>query len=351
MKAFSPDDLLELVLVCFNEDLEKIVAPGPLNKRALDLVRWADHRGIVPDLARGAFLARPRDTTLRELQDVYEGAPRLSIQTAGAARRVTASALEAIVRPRLKSVDMDVWRERYASVEGQVCRIEIDGAAKGTGFLIGPDLVLTNFHVIEAVIAEPSRAPSVIFRFDYKRLTDGAVLQGATSRCSGKTVGLSTQQNIRGSRSKAAQTTPFRPPTSSIPRRSASRPRSVPRRAAQEPPRRGRRNGAGSISRTPSLRCRRARRSSIAQHPQGEPIKLAMDMDAVLSLNSNGTRVRYATNTEPGSSGSPCFDMDWTLVALHHMGDPAWRNPQYNEGVPIGLIRTRLAERGVLYGA
>ena len=133
VKAFSPDDLLELVLVCFNEDLEKIVAPGPLNKRALDLVRWADHRGIVPDLARGAFLARPRDTTLRELQDVYEGAPRLSIQTAGAARRVTASALEAIVRPRLKSVDMDVWRERYASVEGQVCRIEIDGAAEGHG--------------------------------------------------------------------------------------------------------------------------------------------------------------------------------------------------------------------------
>jgi V8-like Glu-specific endopeptidase len=88
----------------------------------------------------------------------------------------------------------------------------------------------------------------------------------------------------------------------------------------------------------------------IAQHPQGEPIKLAIDMDAVLGLNGNATRVRYATNTEPGSSGSPCFDMDWTLVALHHMGDPRWRNPQYNEGVPISLIRARLARQGALNG-
>jgi V8-like Glu-specific endopeptidase len=31
--------------------------------------------------------------------------------------------------------------------------------------------------------------------------------------------------------------------------------------------------------------------------------------------------VRYAVNTEPGTSGSPVFDKDWRLVALHHLGD------------------------------
>ena len=48
------------------------------------------------------------------------------------------------------------------------------------------------------------------------------------------------------------------------------------------------------------------------------PLKLAPDTEAVLSVNANGTRVRYANNTEPGSSGSPVFDINWNLVALHH---------------------------------
>ena len=30
----------------------------------------------------------------------------------------------------------------------------------------------------------------------------------------------------------------------------------------------------------------------------------------------------YRTDTEPGSSGSPCFNDPWELVALHHSGVP-----------------------------
>ena len=68
-------------------------------------------------------------------------------------------------------------------------------------------------------------------------------------------------------------------------------------------------------------------------------MKLALDTQAVIGLNANGTRVRYRTNTDPGSSGSPVFTMDWDLVALHHLGDPDWHNPGFNQGVPIELIR------------
>jgi hypothetical protein len=85
----------------------------------------------------------------------------------------------------------------------------------------------------------------------------------------------------------------------------------------------------------------------IPQHPDGAPLKLAMDTDAVIGFNAGGTRLKYATNTEPGSSGSPCFSMDWELLALHHLGDPAWNKlPEYNQGVPISLIRDRIAARG-----
>jgi len=38
--------------------------------------------------------------------------------------------------------------------------------------------------------------------------------------------------------------------------------------------------------------------------------------------------------------------MDWELVALHHFGDPAWQAPQFNQGVPIDLIRASIEARG-----
>jgi hypothetical protein len=88
----------------------------------------------------------------------------------------------------------------------------------------------------------------------------------------------------------------------------------------------------------------------IVQHPKASPIQLALDTDAILSLNGNGTRVRYRTNTEPGSSGSPCFDQSWALVALHHAGDPDYtpgHAAAYNEGIPFARIIAHLARPGV----
>ena len=76
-------------------------------------------------------------------------------------------------------------------------------------------------------------------------------------------------------------------------------------------------------------------------------MKLALDTQAVIGANANGTRVRYRTNTDPGSSGSPCFTMDWDLVALHHYGDPKWLNPLFNQGVPIELIRRHIEANGL----
>ena len=79
----------------------------------------------------------------------------------------------------------------------------------------------------------------------------------------------------------------------------------------------------------------------------GKPLKLAVDTESVIEMNAIQNRVRYATNTEAGSSGSPVFDLDWNLVALHHFGDPAYDHPPaYNQGVPIDKIRDRIVKCG-----
>jgi trypsin-like peptidase/effector-associated domain 1 (EAD1)-containing protein len=349
-EAFDQTDLDELVVVAFDKNLANVTGPGSLDKQAFDLIQWTTRRGVLPDLVREAARMRPKMGEWQELLDLYGPEPQVSIQSAGtpraAAGRMSPSSLEAIVKPRLPSVDMGLWRERYASVEGQVCRVEVGGAAVGTGFLIGPDLVLTNYHVLESVIADPRRAPSVVFRFDYKRLADGTVMQGTTAAFakSGWLVDSAGYSTAEGE-GEPDRSTPTPDELDFVVVRLAQSIGSAPA---------GPRAGFGAAKRgwvvCPDAQPPMPKGAPllIAQHPQGEPIKLAMDLDAVLGLNRNATRVRYATNTEPGSSGSPCFDMNWTLVAMHHMGDPAWANPQYNEGIPIGLIAARLATRGAL---
>lgn len=80
----------------------------------------------------------------------------------------------------------------------------------------------------------------------------------------------------------------------------------------------------------------------IPQHPDGRPLELAFG--ALLKYNDAANRVRYDTNTEPGSSGSPCFDISLQPFALHHASGPA-KNLGYNQGVPlreiIKLMKTR----------
>jgi V8-like Glu-specific endopeptidase len=62
-------------------------------------------------------------------------------------------------------------------------------------------------------------------------------------------------------------------------------------------------------------------RLNIIQHPQGGPKLIAIRSNFFVDRYSTANepdRIRYLTDTEPGSSGSPVFDDAWKVVALHH---------------------------------
>lgn len=59
---------------------------------------------------------------------------------------------------------------------------------------------------------------------------------------------------------------------------------------------------------------------NIIQHPNGEPKQLALRENQIVDLLDQF--VHYATDTAPGSSGSPVFNDQWEVVALHHSAVP-----------------------------
>jgi hypothetical protein len=59
---------------------------------------------------------------------------------------------------------------------------------------------------------------------------------------------------------------------------------------------------------------------NIIQHPSGRPKELALRDNTVTAILADF--IHYEADTEPGSSGSPVFNDQWQLVALHHSGVP-----------------------------
>jgi endonuclease G len=58
----------------------------------------------------------------------------------------------------------------------------------------------------------------------------------------------------------------------------------------------------------------------VLQHPKGGPMTLALSTNGVTWIDPGQATVQYTTRTAGGSSGSPCFNANWDLVALHHAG-------------------------------
>ena len=299
--------------------------------RALKIIQHFEAYDTTLDLINGARASNPTAAKLLRFSQMVDS----SIVTP------SRSGLEAIIGVKMETSAITAWRERIGALEGQVCRIAnpeftgTEGGGFGTGFLVAPNVVLTNWHVVHSSLFE---AEKVRVQFDYKKKTDGS-LNFVTS------YGLVADWKLTESPPTAFEQNPKNVPY--------VKPKvdeldfaliKLDGSPGSEPIGK---NAAHGLMRgyvqLPGKKIEADNRVLfIIQHPQGRPMELSVNMMKPLE-SPDDLRVFYENDTLPGSSGSPGFNWNLDLIALHH-----GFNGQLNRGIPIRKIAHYLHKNGLL---
>ena len=201
------------------------------------------------------------------------------------------------------------FRAAMIQREAAVCRVEFpEGAGEGTGFLVSPDLLFTNYHVLEDFIEQRQPPVPVTFRFDYQANADGTKVND------GRLVKLATTDwLVRSSKAQDLDYALVR----------------LSEKVGDQPVAGGTRGWLSPVSHTFET----GESVFLLQHPKAAPLKIASGGVARVEAR----RIHYLANTLPGSSGSPVFTSDWKLAALHRGGDAI-----ANIGIPLSTILAEL---------
>jgi hypothetical protein len=183
----------------------------------------------------------------------------------------------------------------------------------GTGFLVRDNLFITNNHVI----ADSKTAEGTIIQFNYQKMVDGTDAQAATFRLN-PSKGFATSPSKGGDDWTAVRIS-------------------------------GDANSDWGAVPLLQTEAKVNDYVNIIQHPAGMPKQIALYHNLVVFVGEN--RVQYLTDTLPGSSGSPVFDSNWNVVALHHSGgwltEPGTRTKRThfrNEGMAMSGIKLKVRE-------
>nr|WP_295108858.1 DNA/RNA non-specific endonuclease [uncultured Caulobacter sp.] len=219
--------------------------------------------------------------------------------------------------------------DRGRRAAAAVCRIKVPadgGPWYGTGFLVGPRLLLTNHHVL----GNPDEASQADAQFAYEHDLDGALQDPVRFNLAPHEV-FYTNAELDFT---FVAVTPLSDNNVPLTR-------------------------FGRLPLLPiSGKAVEGEWVSIIQHPGGEPKQIAIHASQVLALDPAvaagvdlNAFIHYSTDTEPGSSGAPVMNDQWQVLALHHKAvpDPAYPpapgvKPVFiaNEGVRVSAIFSHL---------
>ena len=199
------------------------------------------------------------------------------------------------------------WIERGLQVARSICRI-LTTRGLGTGFLIAPDLMMTNHHVIP----DPATAADSVAEFNYQHDFEGKLLP-------------TCRYGLDAERFHSSPTLDY-----TIVGVSAD-----PGKPSLE--------GWGRVLLNPHADPVPGEHVIIVQHPNGGLKQIVLTANQVVNLWEY--RLHYTTDTMPGSSGAPVFNDLWQVIAIHHGGGGLQMNAKgdkrfVNEGILMSAIKS-----------
>ncbi len=247
---------------------------------------------------------------------------------------------------------MPVWfLTRGAELRRTVARIRADAAngaeMYGSGFMVGPRLLLTNRHVLDWTdiggqgLEEISRHSFA--EFDYEKEPNGITPSATTFRLDPATLLLTSPWHELDYVLIAVEPKDLVSHTHSIEAYGYNR------LAADQ----------GKINRGEPV--------FIIQHPYGQPKVVIVQSNRLIERRDDSPYLAYEADTERGSSGAPVYNQQWEVVGLHHATQIARKNGEIvakddstwtpemgadkikylklNEGIRISYILNQLAAK------
>jgi len=235
----------------------------------------------------------------------------------------------AVVRPdrreKIRGDTLDfvsvAFLEKGARIARSVGRVAFPGGdPQGTGVLIGEGLFLTNHHVIRSAF----EADMFLLEFDYERDLRGRLRETTRFRLDPSVFitdpveGLDfTVIGIGGREDGAATLAEL---------------------------------GYSGLSAAPDKHML-GEFANIVQHPSGRLKEVVLRENRL--INRFEDALHYVADTQPGSSGSPVYNSEWQMIALHHWGGPwiegrpddADSEIEINEGIRTSRIVRALRGR------
>lgn len=343
--AFDFDTLEAMLQYGTGERLDVLVGRANLRTTAFKLVEVFRQRDQVERLVQAARRYNPTNDRLYAVAQTLGLATQVAGHTADGVMPSGAD-LEKMVRQQVPMLNARAMRAQMMRVEGLMCVVERRladgrGEAQGSGFLVGLNTVLTNYHVVEDFLAE-DQAQQLQVRFDALLRADGV---------------REPEEGVVFAVEAIPASRPYTlldPGNATLPPAADELDFAILQLAGDA--------GQGQVGGFAGGLQKPAERGwlpvpdpapvpavgdplIIYQYPGGRELMLAIDTEAVVGTVWDGLRLRYRNNTERGSSGSPVFTLDWELVALHHVGGPGPEPAMYNQGVPLARIAADLAAR------
>lgn len=297
---------------------------GIKNSRLISQCRSAANRFDKSESKRRKSQAALKEGRWKDMDEMGRIAQRASLR--GVDSQFIAEALGGIETRILERIlgDSDLQPSRFLAdgnrVRRTVGRIVVQSPSSlGTGFMVSPELMLTNNHVVFS----PDSARGAIIQFDYQELEPGKI--------------------------DRVQAYPLRPDRFFL--TDAMLDFTL---VAVEPVNEDgfdvRNRGWNQLIKQ-SGKAITNDRVNIIQHPNGRPQEISVRANKILGPPVDNF-LHYSTDTQPGSSGSPVYNDEWQVAALHHAGVPILDNNgnvtgwRANEGVRISSIMSFIERVG-----